>query len=721
MYTSTWGISLLGVVRIYEQTKNISDKLFDLACNQLLFKNIHLYLFCVKQFIHNPYRNNNNGDDKCGIFILNRKSINPTKIIRLIEELVQLPNQYHCCTFQCGGKWIWVLNNDGIEFKNINCHKVTWDELLEKMSIHSHVNNSSSSLAKCKEEYRFFHHFTQYCINNNQLLFLKKAFYFITKFRREIDEWPTSWDEYTMLLARRQHINKLIGSRGFRYLIREIEKLVVITRNESRGKNCVNMSKCSARVDEFVETNIIPELTHRFSEETMEKNIRFLKQQTQWQCFVCFNINHITLDVCQHCTNTHKTRKYCVSLNPYQFFIYNESSLLDIDKQFGLIGHLPTINKMKNSTRDTIYSYSDDIYNNGSYIHSNYESNIIGIIVHLGDSLRYCIVFYENNALTLGQLKTIIYEMAVSPCGKFCQLLHVSLYSHKHFGKMKDDDIIRQTSNAKPYVVKVVDDVEINYKIRDEYMIHFGGKYCNYQCPYMKSALRKGKVKDDDKSIIINSTVILDPFIHCPYFGDKYDGDNNDEFVLDHLSSYDHFQSFGIVQKHCNLGNSCPKYQRVSKAQDSGLQNTHSSFLDKKHLYLCHHRVADARISNLVANSVNGNWYEYTSSMRAIAKLCRNRVKLYNYESNFGSSAFLIALKLIREVVMNGYIQDLLPKTEISPEFGDKEWMLCALNEMINNYQRHSNQLQGQSMRKKLDTNVKLQIEYKTILSPFGS
>ena len=80
----------------------------------------------------------------------------------------------------------------------------------------------------------------------------------------------------------------------------------------------------------------------------------------------------------------------------------------------------------------------------------------------------------------------------------------------------------------------------MSFIARAEYMIHFGRKYCNFQCPSMASVLRKSKGQSDN-----NHTVMLDPYINCPHFGDKYD--DSHEFVLDHLSSYDHFLSFGIV------------------------------------------------------------------------------------------------------------------------------------------------------------------------------
>ena len=195
-----------------------------------------------------------------------------------------------------------------------------------------------------------------------------------------------------------------------------------------------------------------------------------------------------------------------------------------------------------------------------------------------------------------------MYEILGGETGKFYQLLYVSFEKHEHFGKMKDDEIIQQTSNQKPYFMKYPGEIEISFKVRDQYMVNFGRKYCNCQCPYMKTALRiqKSKVDDQKNNNDINNhnTFILDPFVHCPYFGDKYDNDDEFEFVLDHLSSYDHFQSFDIAQKHCDLGNICKMYQGVLNADNCNtLTNKHNELLDRKHLYLYHHHVANSRSS----------------------------------------------------------------------------------------------------------------------------
>ena len=76
LYTniSTAVLDLNWILMIYIQTQNISDKLFDLACNQLLFKNIRHDLFLMKQIKKNQNKNNNK-DEKCGIFILDWKKL----------------------------------------------------------------------------------------------------------------------------------------------------------------------------------------------------------------------------------------------------------------------------------------------------------------------------------------------------------------------------------------------------------------------------------------------------------------------------------------------------------------------------------------------------------------------------------------------------------------------------------------------------------------------
>ena len=72
----------------------------------------------------------------------------------------------------------------------------------------------------------------------------------------------------------------------------------------------------------------------------------------------------------------------------------------------------------------------------------------------------------------------------------------------------------------------------------------------------------------------------------------------------------------------------------------------------------------------------------------------------------------------------NGYVQDLLPKIKINPNFSHEEriGILDSLNVMINTYQIYLSQFnihshKREAMCKSLDTDSKLAIEYKTMLS----
>ena len=71
----------------------------------------------------------------------------------LTHELLKLPNQYHCFWTAIGNKTIWILNNNGKEYKNID-----W----KNMDLYTLINDLSQHDAKGLSS------FIEYCINNNQ-------------------------------------------------------------------------------------------------------------------------------------------------------------------------------------------------------------------------------------------------------------------------------------------------------------------------------------------------------------------------------------------------------------------------------------------------------------------------------------------------------------------------------------------------------------------------
>ena len=205
--------------------------------------------------------------------------------------------------------------------------------------------------------------------------------------------------------------------------------------------------------------------------------------------------------------------------------------------------------------------------------------------------------------------------------------------------------------------------------------------------------------ENKDNYNVMDEKLKVDPFKHCPYFGD---GADTREQVLKHLSTFDHFASFGIDQEYCQYKNNCVHYQRVLQ-RSAGLNNNNNNdtdddkctniiFTDKKHLYLHYHGGTQKRDCWAVDNKINGKSYAYFDyEPKGYVSLQNryNRCCILMHPSMSVNVDFFGAIKIIRllkEIVGNGYIRDLLPKTKVNPLYGDKTYILNQLESMMNQY-----------------------------------
>ena len=677
-------------------TQNISSKLFDLAWNQLLSKKIP-----SKGFRHNLdsfHYDNYNGNRKVGVFIYQPlKMTNMTlgkTIVPLLNELLQLPNHQHCYRYRNGGKVIWILNNNGTSYENIDWKNMDWTELIDNLNSHTFC-----VILDCIE----------CCIANNQLTFLKKVIYFINKMDIESNKWPLYLDEFVIMYVKKY--KKLLCSH--RYFIDQIFKICDKQQMECQ-KNDIMKDRAflyDTKVDTFVNNEIIPKLKCQLSKKAMETNRNLLKQQRQWRCFLCKNVNKIGEKVCPYCDKnelfhnikiggSYKHFKFDAmvsSLNPYQAFIENESTMFNSnisDKWFGVLEQKRMMNLTTGESFIIDFKYQTE------------NKTVISVIYHVKHCKQFNILFDIKNSLTIGELKIILHELRskLIGCGKYRQLLHVSLEKHDIFGKMMDGDIIPQSKDCKPYLI-TDNDIQFDHRIRDKYKTVFGRTHCNFQCPFMIVAKSNLNSKSNSKS----KNVKLDPFKHCPYFSDKFDNDDDDgDKVLDHLTSYDHFQSFDVIQYDCNLKDECPKYQRILKivnqinVDQTLISNKQSIFKDKKHLYLYCHPVLKKNKNSFAfkrrddSNSDNADnynrkikWYDYIAQPSLVKEMQLQRTLTYTnvpYDRLYDPQGMLMVVRLIREVVTNNYKEDLLPKKNVNSMFDDKKYILNKLDLLKNEW-----------------------------------
>ena len=383
---------------MYGSTQNLSEKLFHLIWDQLLIKRTNLRAIRFRTMaINSNHCNENNRNN--GVYIY--KMSNLTKqtaeqiSIPLINKLLQLPNQFHCCFSSIGDKHIWILNNNGRAYDNINWQDMDWKILVSKLNHHT-----CHGISNCIE----------YCIKNNQFIFLKKVLHFLTKFHDEANTWPKFREEHIIMQLRKY--NKIIDNHTF-FINQFVEIYQMLCVECEKNNTMHNISSLfSTKIDNFVKTVIIPATKLRLCKITIKNNIIRLKQQTHWRYFICKRCHKIDIKICPNCENNKQFYKLnigtCVkeiefpvilSLNPYHAFIENESTLFNIDKWFGVIQH-----------RQLKFGQSKRI-NSEDFQCQRRNGMMISVICDFQRHQRITILFDARNALSVGELKIIIYEL----------------------------------------------------------------------------------------------------------------------------------------------------------------------------------------------------------------------------------------------------------------------------------------------------------------------
>ena len=715
---SPWSFNMKRILHFYSSSY-ISAKLFDLACNQLILK----YPQCLSQLQHDQNMQNivDYNQSTSGVYVLTHEQdssrITPENdFLSLTQQLLLLPNQYYCCmvnifSSNCNvHKSIWILNNNGKEYQNIDWDNMNLNDLIMQlppgMTHDDHLIN-----------------YIENWLNNNEFVFLKKVLYFVKQCyeKENLNSWPNYRHEYVMMQVKRFHKN--IGYNP--HLIENIDKICQQLENECDMKHHKPhqiISILSTRVDQFVKNIVIPHLKLsrlNLCAKTLEKNIQLLKQKTHGQCFICQNNISMNNIYCPQCNrnkslfkiiiSTENENNICIqsdtptvlSLNHFELFRHS-NFLFDVKKSFGVLRHINDLDEKvtagKRSIKINGKSYDVTKYQN--FVNETKNHVVVTINRLYCDFCKYSILFDVTNALTIGELKTVIYALERWMLGrkesftKHNELLYFSFDPHPIFGKMSDEEIIPQTKDFNPYFVDGFDEMREYERIQPKYKIHFGTKHCNYQCPFMMAVSLKRK--DTDK-------FNLDPFEHCPYFTDKFD--NDQDKVLDHLSNFDHFRSFNVVQNHCDYKENCAQYKNVlNQISSSGIIvgnniNQGDLFQDKKHLYLYFHPLA---------NSIDGigTWYDYADAATFVEREKRH-IEWTKDVANRGT--FLTIVRLLQEVVRNGFIKDLLPITDVYPMYDDKEFILKQFETII-----HQGQLL-QTSSKNVKNNIQSRKSKKSI------
>ena len=119
--------------------------------------------------------------------------------------------------------------------------------------------------------------------------------------------------------------------------------------------------------------------------------------------------------------------------------------------------------------------------------------------------------------------------------------------------------------------------------------------------------------------------------------------------------------------------------------------NQRTTFQDKKHLYLYYHPPQIKNNFGTANDVIDGkgkksvNWYECIPLASMAIKMHWNQMQLGR--DNPETHSFALILGLLQEVVKNGYISDLLPKTKVNQMYGDEKHISNILQLMMNEYQ----------------------------------
>ena len=265
----------------------------------------------------------------------------------------------------------------------------------------------------------------------------------------------------------------------------------------------------------------------------------------------------------------------------------------------------------------------------------------IRIIIELGGVQYYEIICENNSQFTINDLKQCAFELWNLQHGNLSLTYTcdgVDFRSTCIFFNMKDYDLIpiNSTNNYVPYYINEKRDLRFNTICKDKHKVWFGNK--QYPCPYMN--------RYDPKTL------------QCPYVSGikSIIADENNSEILHHLSHFNHFEAFNILQPSCKDKDRCKCYLNI-------LFNNYDDH-DKKHLYMYHHPTHNERLLPII-RQVNNNGknmpYEYFQrevSFEILESLMQKNMP-FDLDTMDSAQAIII---LIAEVIRNGFEKDLVQR-----------------------------------------------------------
>ena len=231
------------------------------------------------------------------------------------------------------------------------------------------------------------------------------------------------------------------------------------------------------------------------------------------------------------------------------------------------------------------------------------------------------------------------------------------------FSKLTDFDPIPPSKDGTAYYIAPYRDFVVESTIKPEYKISFGIKQCSRrQCKqnaYCTCKTHKGatppcpQLADNGTCQIWKTIREIDEGESKTVIQDKLK-----PRMLKHVCNYDHYEYFGKKQPVCKNDNKCIHYLNV-------LNDNSHDFKDKIHLYLYVHKpcvneqivMVDMDRSKRKTHGIF-EYVPYHEVKDIHIKRSINPCFLY-----FSRSLRYQLFCLIREVIQNGFIQDLKPKS----------------------------------------------------------
>lgn len=699
---------------------NISCKLFHLAWNLLLCSPTRRYIFedqikaHLKQLRSNNYNNISIDCKPVGVYCISFDVTKPSQhmaaLCSLTLELLNLPNQHYCKCLtikqlkidadedecirdECNDKCtlIYILDNNGSEYKSIDWNKMDFESLISDMPDvvrQSYVECKRTLITKPQNKYD----------NRDEARkeqFIKKVAYFGNKFSSKLSAFSGNY-----MSDRGSFSTRYSGwPRYFEELImREIRKYPTILYRDLALRMCVKMAAFynqvfwqkygnnapldetheyfyrsqhatqliqasitqqdlelfSSKVKRWVKTIVQPRLNHHNTNERVCE--KMLNGKYNWKCFLCNHITSENIEMCDKCSKNETNRWGLISLNPFFYPKKNKSKTFCVKKPFGLIYQKSTVN------------ISTDRYL------AKLKNKYITITFDASSNVRFIIVCEKqeyNKILTVGDLKSILFECVLAIVypknSSYYEYSANSFGLKKHtlFSQFTDDDVLAVDRKTHCYHIDFMSHCQGEFfpLIRWKHKIHFGNKY----------------FANNNNNTSGGTLVCLhmiryetpDPFEHCPFFA--FDNINCNTInktnyscksIIDHLSEFDHFEAFDIRQPYCIYRDKCDAYQNV-------LSNN-ATFENKIHLYYYNH---PHFCHNKYSNNNQERIFNTLESKLKVDKMYQQLLK----KVNITPSDTHLLCHLVKEVIDNNFMQDLLPRHQI-----DRDTAKVYISSMIN-------------------------------------